>query len=41
MTVRVSVDVAPRQTVGHEYLYQTFLEIFDTQRYELRRVLVR
>ncbi|WP_099157258.1 DUF6731 family protein [Virgibacillus ndiopensis] len=41
MTIRVSVDVPPRQTVGHEYLYQTFVEAFDNQRTDLRRVLVR
>lgn len=41
MSTRVSVEVEPRQTIGHEYLYNTFLDSFDLQRADLRRVLVR
>lgn len=40
MTDRVSVDVEPRQTVGHEYLYQQFVAIYDIRRTDVRRVMV-
>ncbi|PFM82692.1 hypothetical protein COJ46_02460 [Bacillus sp. AFS077874] len=39
MTDRIPIDVAPRTTVGHEYLYNTFLETYDTRRADIRRVL--
>ncbi|WP_223553449.1 DUF6731 family protein [Lysinibacillus sphaericus] len=41
MTDRVSIEIEPRQTVAHEYLYQTFLEKYDTRRTDIRRVLVQ
>lgn len=40
MTDRIIVDVEPRQTVGHEYLYQQFTVTYDERRHDVRRVLV-
>jgi hypothetical protein len=41
MTDRIPIDVEPRQTVGHEYLLQQFLETYDNKRPDVRRVLVQ
>lgn len=41
MTDRISIEIAPRQTVAHEYLYQTFLEKYDNRRADIRRVLMQ
>lgn len=41
MTDRVSLEIEPRQTVAHEYLYQTLIEKYDTRRADIRRVLVQ
>lgn len=41
MTDRISIEIAPRQTVAHEYLYQTFLGKYDTRRADIRRVLMQ
>ncbi|ARF69513.1 hypothetical protein B7C51_19345 [Paenibacillus larvae subsp. pulvifaciens] len=40
MTDRIIVDVEPRQTVGHEYLYQQFVVTYDERRSDVRRVMV-
>lgn len=40
MTDRVAVEVEPRQTVGHEYLYQQFIAMYNERRHDVRRVLV-
>lgn len=39
MTDRVIIEVQPRQTVAHEYLYHTFIELYDQRRPDVRRVL--
>lgn len=41
LTDRISIEVRPRQTVAHEYLYNTFLETYDRRRGDVRRVVVR
>lgn len=41
MTDRIPIEVEPRQTVGHEYLLQQFLEKYDNRRPDIRRVLVQ
>ncbi|MEC0715372.1 DUF6731 family protein [Bacillus licheniformis] len=38
---RISIEVRPRQTVAHEYLYQSFIETYDRRRGDVRRVLRR
>ncbi|MEK3882407.1 DUF6731 family protein [Paenibacillus sp. PL2-23] len=40
MTDRVPVDVEPRSTVGHEYLFQSFLEMYNDRRGDVRRVMI-
>ncbi|MEH7436741.1 DUF6731 family protein [Neobacillus drentensis] len=40
MTDRITIEVAPRTTVAHEYLYHTFLETYDDRRPDIRRVLM-
>ncbi|MDN4523173.1 DUF6731 family protein [Fictibacillus fluitans] len=40
MTDRFGIEVAPRTTVAHEYLYHTFLDIYDNRRPDIRRVLM-
>jgi len=39
MTDRIGIEVEPRQTVAHEYLYNNFIELYDTRRQDVRRVL--
>lgn len=39
MTDRISIEVTPRTTVAHEYLYHTFLDTYDIRRPDIRRVL--
>ncbi len=39
MTDRISIEVEPRQTVAHDYLYNTFIELYDLRRPDVRRVL--
>lgn len=40
MTDKITIDVTPRQTVAHEYLYNRFMEdIYDKKRPDVRRVL--
>lgn len=39
MTDKVAIYVEPRQTVAHDYLYQTFIELYDERRPDVRRVL--
>jgi hypothetical protein len=41
MTDRISIEVEPRQTVAHEYLYHTFIDLYDNRRPDVRRVLRR
>lgn len=41
MTDRISIEVEPRQTVAHEYLYHTFIDLYDGRRPDVRRVLRR
>ncbi|WP_184120902.1 DUF6731 family protein [Bacillus thuringiensis] len=40
MTDRISIVVEARTTVGHEFLFNEFLEIYDIRRPDIRRVLV-
>ena len=39
MSDRISIEIEPRQTVAHEYLYNTFIELYDNRRQDVRRVL--
>lgn len=39
MTDRIIIEVQPRQTVAHEYLYNNFIELYDQRRADVRRVL--
>jgi hypothetical protein len=41
MTDRIPIEVEPRQTVAHEYLYNSFIELYDQRRPDVRRVLRR
>lgn len=38
MTDRISIVVEPRTTVAHEYLFNTFMETYDSKRPDIRRV---
>lgn len=40
MTDRIAIEIAPRTTVAHEYLYQTFLLTYDYRRPDIRRILM-
>jgi hypothetical protein len=41
MTDKISIEVAPRQTVAHEYLYYQFMEqVYERRRNDVRRVLI-
>lgn len=39
MTDRISVEVTPRTTIGHEYLFEQMLETYISRRSDIRRVL--
>lgn len=40
MTDRISIVVEPRTTVAHEFLFNSFLDIYDRRRPDIRRVLM-
>jgi len=39
MTDRISIEVEPRTTVAHEFLFQNMLTVYDERRPDVRRVL--
>ncbi|WP_391203232.1 DUF6731 family protein [Psychrobacillus sp. L4] len=40
MTDRVSLVVEPRTTIAHEFLYNSFIEVYDVRRPDIRRVMI-